>query len=126
MQYFFFLTGIHGIHLLIGFVTLGVLVHQLSDPETALPTDDRDVLHLLAHGRSLLGAHLRHALHREVTVETSGKKRLLGAWLVLVAITLIYLWIDHSADDLRRPGREHGRHRGRDRPRAGQVPDHPA
>jgi hypothetical protein len=33
-----------------------------------------------------------------VTVETSGKKRLLGAWLVLVAITLIYLWVDHSAD----------------------------
>jgi len=33
MQYFFFLTGIHGIHVLIGFVTLGVLVHQLSDPE---------------------------------------------------------------------------------------------
>jgi nitric oxide reductase NorE protein len=32
MQYFFFLTGIHGIHVLIGFVTLGVLVHQLSDP----------------------------------------------------------------------------------------------
>ena len=31
-------------------------------------------------------------------METSGKKRLLGAWLVLVAITLIYLWIDHSAD----------------------------
>jgi hypothetical protein len=32
-------------------------------------------------------------------VETSGKKRLLVAWLVLVAITLIYLWIDNSADD---------------------------
>ena len=31
-------------------------------------------------------------------MQTSGKKRLLGAWLVLVAITLIYLWIDHSAD----------------------------
>jgi nitric oxide reductase NorE protein len=32
MQYFFFLTGMHAIHLLIGFVALGVLVHQLSDP----------------------------------------------------------------------------------------------
>ena len=31
-------------------------------------------------------------------MQTSDKKRLLGAWLVLVAITLIYLWIDHSAD----------------------------
>ena len=31
-------------------------------------------------------------------METSGKKRLLGAWLVLVAITLIYLWVDHTAD----------------------------
>lgn len=33
MQYFFFLTGIHAIHLLIGFVALGVLVHQLTDPQ---------------------------------------------------------------------------------------------
>jgi nitric oxide reductase NorE protein len=32
MQYFFFLTAIHAIHLLIGFVTLGVLLHSLSDP----------------------------------------------------------------------------------------------
>jgi len=32
MQYFFFLTGMHAIHLLIGFVALGVLVHQLTDP----------------------------------------------------------------------------------------------
>ena len=31
-------------------------------------------------------------------MQTSDKTRLLGAWLVLVAITLIYLWIDHSAD----------------------------
>jgi nitric oxide reductase NorE protein len=31
MQYFFFLTSIHAIHLLIGFVTLGVLIRQLSD-----------------------------------------------------------------------------------------------
>ncbi len=31
MQYYFFLTGIHAIHLLIGFVVLGVLVYQLSD-----------------------------------------------------------------------------------------------
>jgi nitric oxide reductase NorE protein len=33
MQYFFFLTAIHGIHLLIGFVALGVLVNQLTDPQ---------------------------------------------------------------------------------------------
>jgi len=33
MTYFFFLTGMHAIHLLIGFVALGILVHQLVDPE---------------------------------------------------------------------------------------------
>jgi nitric oxide reductase NorE protein len=33
MQYFFFLTGMHAIHLLIGFVVLGVIVYQLSDPQ---------------------------------------------------------------------------------------------
>ena len=32
MQHFFFLTSIHAIHLIIGFVVLGVLVRQLSDP----------------------------------------------------------------------------------------------
>jgi nitric oxide reductase NorE protein len=32
MQHFFFLTGMHAIHLLIGFVALGILVHQLPDP----------------------------------------------------------------------------------------------
>jgi nitric oxide reductase NorE protein len=32
MQHFFFLTSIHAIHLIIGFVALGVLLHQLSDP----------------------------------------------------------------------------------------------
>jgi nitric oxide reductase NorE protein len=32
LQHFFFLTGIHAVHLVIGFVVLGVLVHQLSDP----------------------------------------------------------------------------------------------
>jgi len=32
-------------------------------------------------------------------VETSTKRRLFVVWLVLVAITLIYFWIDHSADD---------------------------
>jgi nitric oxide reductase NorE protein len=32
MQYYFFLTGIHAIHLLIGFVALGVLLYRLSDP----------------------------------------------------------------------------------------------
>lgn len=31
-QYYFFLTGIHLVHLLIGFVVLGVLMLQLSDP----------------------------------------------------------------------------------------------
>lgn len=30
---------------------------------------------------------------------TSGKTRLFIAWLVLVAITVMYLWIDHSADE---------------------------
>ena len=38
MQYFFFLTGMHAIHLLIGFVVLGVLVHQLADPQRRSPT----------------------------------------------------------------------------------------
>ena len=33
MQHFFFLTGMHAIHLLIGFVALGILVQQLSDPQ---------------------------------------------------------------------------------------------
>lgn len=33
MQHYFFLTGMHAIHLLIGFVALGVLVHQLADPQ---------------------------------------------------------------------------------------------
>jgi nitric oxide reductase NorE protein len=32
MQYYFFLTGIHAIHLLIGFVVIGIVIHQLSDP----------------------------------------------------------------------------------------------
>ena len=31
-------------------------------------------------------------------METSRKQRLNNAWLVLVAITVIYLWIDHTAD----------------------------
>jgi nitric oxide reductase NorE protein len=33
MQHFFFLTGMHAIHLLIGFVVLGVIVRQLADPQ---------------------------------------------------------------------------------------------
>lgn len=32
-SYYFFLTGIHLLHLLIGFVVLGVLFHQLSNPK---------------------------------------------------------------------------------------------
>jgi nitric oxide reductase NorE protein len=32
MQHYFFLTGMHALHLLIGFVALGILVHQLADP----------------------------------------------------------------------------------------------
>lgn len=32
MQHFFFLTGMHAVHLLIGFVVLGVLVRHLADP----------------------------------------------------------------------------------------------
>ncbi|GAB3240301.1 cytochrome c oxidase subunit 3 [Mycolicibacterium hippocampi] len=31
-NYYFFLTGIHGLHLLIGFVVLGVVIHQLRSP----------------------------------------------------------------------------------------------
>ena len=33
MQHFFFLTGMHAIHLLIGFVVLGVIQYQLADPQ---------------------------------------------------------------------------------------------
>jgi Prokaryotic Cytochrome C oxidase subunit IV len=33
-----------------------------------------------------------------VTVEHSEKTRLFVAWLVLVAITLVYLWMDDAAD----------------------------
>ena len=33
MQYYFFLTGMHAIHLLIGFVALGVLLYRLSDSQ---------------------------------------------------------------------------------------------
>jgi len=32
MQHFFFLTSIHAVHLIIGLVALGILIHQLSDP----------------------------------------------------------------------------------------------
>jgi len=32
MQHYFFLTGMHAVHLLIGLVALGILVHQLADP----------------------------------------------------------------------------------------------
>ncbi|MGH9274005.1 MAG: cytochrome c oxidase subunit 3 [Acidimicrobiales bacterium] len=38
MQHFFFLTGMHAIHLLIGFVVLGVLLQQLADPARRSPT----------------------------------------------------------------------------------------
>jgi len=31
-------------------------------------------------------------------METAFDRRLFAAWLVLVAITLLYLWIDHSVD----------------------------
>jgi hypothetical protein len=34
-----------------------------------------------------------------VETSTKSKTRLLVAWLVLVTITVLYLWIDHSADD---------------------------
>jgi hypothetical protein len=33
-----------------------------------------------------------------VTVDSSNKKRLLVVWPVLVAITVVYFWIDQSAD----------------------------
>ena len=32
MQHFFFLTSLHAIHLILGFVVLGVLIRELSDP----------------------------------------------------------------------------------------------
>jgi nitric oxide reductase NorE protein len=32
MQHFFFLTSLHAIHLIIGFVVLGVLIRELADP----------------------------------------------------------------------------------------------
>jgi nitric oxide reductase NorE protein len=32
MQHFFFLTAIHAVHLLFGFIALGVIIKQLSDP----------------------------------------------------------------------------------------------
>ena len=32
-------------------------------------------------------------------MEISDKRRVLVAWLVLVAITVLYLWIDDAADD---------------------------
>ena len=35
-----------------------------------------------------------------MNVETSAKKRVSIAWSVVVAITVIYLWIDRSADHL--------------------------
>ena len=99
MQHFFFLTSIHAIHLVIGFVALGVLVYQLSDPHRRSAADDRDVLDLLAHRRPVLGRHLRPALRREVNVKLSAERRLAVAWIVVVALTVIYLVIDGSADD---------------------------
>ena len=59
-------------------------------------------------------------------METSGKKRLTVAWLVVVAITLIYLWIDHTADDGGVPMASTAVHRVGDRPRPREVPDHHA
>ena len=32
MQHYFFLTGIHAVHLVIGFVVLGLLIHQIARP----------------------------------------------------------------------------------------------
>ena len=92
-------------------------------PAATLADDDRDLHHLLAHRRPLLGDHLRPALRGEVTVETSSKKRLNVAWLVVVAITVIYLWIDHTADDGGVLDGQHRRDRVGDRPRPREVPD---
>jgi nitric oxide reductase NorE protein len=33
MQYYFFLAGMHAIHLLIGFIVIGVIWYQLADPQ---------------------------------------------------------------------------------------------
>ena len=98
-QYYFFLTAIHCVHLLIGFVVLGVLMYQLSDQARRAQVIGRDLRHLLAHGRLLLGPDLRPALRREVIRwRPQFNKRLFVVWLVLVGITLSYLWIDRAAD----------------------------
>jgi nitric oxide reductase NorE protein len=36
-MYYFFLTGIHLLHLLIGFITLGVIIYQLRSPQRRSP-----------------------------------------------------------------------------------------
>ena len=68
-QHYFFLTSIHCIHVLIGFVVLGVVVYQLWSPASALPAACRNVRHLLAHRRLPVGPDLCVALRREVICE---------------------------------------------------------
>ena len=77
--YYFFLTGIHFVHLLIGFVVLGVVVYQLRSPASRprIPGDRRNVRHLLAHRRLPVGAHLRAAVRGEVKRESNSTR---GCW----------------------------------------------
>ena len=58
-QYYFFLTAIHCVHLLVGFVVLGRARVSAVEREPALSDDGGDVRHLLALGRLLLGVDLR-------------------------------------------------------------------
>ena len=96
-QYYFFLTAIHCVHLLIGFVVLGVLMYQLSNEKRRSQLTVETCATYWHIGRLLLGVDLRPALRGEVTVETAFNKRLFVVWLILVAISLVYLWIDHEA-----------------------------
>ena len=60
--YYFFLTGIHLLHVLIGFVVLGVAVYQIRGPRRPLSAVDRNMRNLLAHRRFPVGADLRDTL----------------------------------------------------------------
>ena len=125
-QYYFFLTAIHCVHLLIGFVVLGVLMYQLSGRQTAFSSDSGDLRDVLAHRRLLLGTDLRPALRGEVMVESGFNKRLFGVWLILVAISLAYLGFDHAGHASGDSDREHRGHRGRHLLGVDQGADHHA
>ena len=94
-MHYFFLTGMHLLHLLIGFVVLGVIVYQLRGPARRSQRPGRDLRHLLAHGRLPVGAHLRDALRGEVIEIRHTTAHRLGR---AVRADPGYLWLDHSAD----------------------------